>query len=494
MDRLKLALTEDGEESPSSSNFVLPPRQPSEDTTANNNSTANPDSPEAAPSASTNLCAIQWVVVEDIGRRGISVFSRQSIRMALHIAGCKAQQSVGSVVRLIEALAAAGNHLGIYQSSRSGTLFEQWRVLRCGDTCHELAADASAPLFVLVSRAQLSQQITLLLKQELRGEYVSEDPLRRFQIAASIVERKRPFVVLCGGTSGCGKSTLAGLVASRIGISTVISTDTIREILRMKTDPAACPPLFLSTYEAHEALKDSTPKKSLDARVIEGFRQQSLPILAVLDRIIESFIRRNEPVLVEGVHLMSDYLIGKMQELTYSEVPCIPMLIYIVNEGKHKERFATRAKSMTLLPKSNKYVKNFKAIRIIQDFLIDTARDSESGALRVMAVNNTNVDRSVSSIHTFLLSCLEHWSQGTKGFGRLIPQKKSGGSKEAVKNIIQWRIDKQQRAHSVIGAKAKKSEGGNLSAPRRTPSVPPTAQQCVHSDSEGATTASLQGS
>jgi 2-phosphoglycerate kinase len=38
-------------------------------------------------------------------------------------------------------------------------------------------------------------------------------------------------LVLCG-TSGTGKSTLASLLAARMGITTVISTDTVRGVVR----------------------------------------------------------------------------------------------------------------------------------------------------------------------------------------------------------------------------------------------------------------------
>jgi len=35
-----------------------------------------------------------------------------------------------------------------------------------------------------------------------------------------------------GGCSGTGKSTVASLLAARLGISTVLSTDSIRHIMR----------------------------------------------------------------------------------------------------------------------------------------------------------------------------------------------------------------------------------------------------------------------
>ncbi|GFH18738.1 uncharacterized protein HaLaN_15590, partial [Haematococcus lacustris] len=45
--------------------------------------------------------------------------------------------------------------------------------------------------------------------------------------ACSLVERRRCMVVLLCGTSGSGKSTLASILASRLGISTVLSTDSV---------------------------------------------------------------------------------------------------------------------------------------------------------------------------------------------------------------------------------------------------------------------------
>ena len=55
--------------------------------------------------------------------------------------------------------------------------------------------------------------------------------------------------MLLAGTSGTGKSTLAGLLAARLGISTVLSTDSVRHMLRSFTPQASNPVLWASTYE-----------------------------------------------------------------------------------------------------------------------------------------------------------------------------------------------------------------------------------------------------
>jgi len=45
-------------------------------------------------------------------------------------------------------------------------------------------------------------------------------------------ERRMAVLLVLCGTSGTGKSTLASLLAARMGITTVISTDTVRGVVR----------------------------------------------------------------------------------------------------------------------------------------------------------------------------------------------------------------------------------------------------------------------
>jgi len=53
-----------------------------------------------------------------------------------------------------------------------------------------------------------------------------------FSNSAKIISKKLIIVILLGGSSGTGKSTVASLLAARLGISTVLSTDSIRHIMR----------------------------------------------------------------------------------------------------------------------------------------------------------------------------------------------------------------------------------------------------------------------
>lgn len=81
-------------------------------------------------------------------------------------------------------------------------------------------------------------------------EYCKPQSISDFQNATQLVDHRCNLLILLGGSSGTGKSTLASLIASRLGISTVLSTDTIRHIMRNFVSREENPILFCSTYEA----------------------------------------------------------------------------------------------------------------------------------------------------------------------------------------------------------------------------------------------------
>lgn len=85
----------------------------------------------------------------------------------------------------------------------------------------------------------------------------------------------------------------------------------------------------------------------------------------------------------------------------------IPFMVYIAKESKHMQRFAVRAKMMTLDPAKNKYVKYIKNIRTIQDYLC-----KGSDKHLIPKINNTNVDKSVAAIHATVFSCLRRRENG----------------------------------------------------------------------------------
>ncbi|XP_073023071.1 LOW QUALITY PROTEIN: P-loop NTPase domain-containing protein LPA1 homolog 2-like [Primulina eburnea] len=275
-------------------------------------------------------------------------------------------------------------------------------------------------------------------------KYVGLNQRADLILACRIRERKESVTVLLCGTSGCGKSTLSALLGSRLGITTVVSTDSIRHMMRSFVDEKQNPLLWASTYHAGEHLdpvavaeakakkkakksagisatsigKDDAssilatgnPKEifllgmiSQKQMAIEGFKAQSEMVIDSLDRLITAWEERKESVVVEGVHLSLNFVMGLMKK----HPSIIPFMIYISNEEKHLERFAVRAKYMTLDPAKNKYVKYIRNIRTIQDYLCNRADKH-----LVPKMNNTNVDKSVAAIHATVFSCLRRREAG----------------------------------------------------------------------------------
>lgn len=134
------------------------------------------------------------------------------------------------------------------------------------------------------------------------------------------------------------------------------------------------------------------------ARVIEGYLEQSRLIENQLFSVISSYASAKRSLIVEGVHLTP----ALMCRLSAACPSCIPFVIYISNENKHRERFAVRAKSQTSLdPSNNKYIRFFSNIRAIQSHII-TAADGHM----FPHIDNTNVDRSVSLMHSVIMKAL----------------------------------------------------------------------------------------
>ncbi|OIV99316.1 hypothetical protein TanjilG_17126 [Lupinus angustifolius] len=186
-------------------------------------------------------------------------------------------------------------------------------------------------------------------------KYVGPNQRADVALACRIRERKESVTVLLCGTSGCGKSTLSALLGSRLGITTVVSTDSIRHMMRSFVDEKENPLLWASTYHAGECLdpisvaeakvrkkakklagvSHSLPKDELTeghnsnrsgARTpetscgttqlispkqmaVEGYKAQSEMVIDSLDRLITAWEERKESVVVEGVHLSLNFVV-----------------------------------------------------------------------------------------------------------------------------------------------------------------------------------------
>lgn len=248
-----------------------------------------------------------------------------------------------------------------------------------------------------------------------RLDYIKPHHLLPLKVAKEITQRNQSFAVLLGGTSGTGKSTLASLLAARLRLTTVLPTDSVRHVLRSFTVKEAHPSVFVSTYQAGDALapediaalhgdRDEMSSARLhQKKVLKGYKLQSHLVLDKLDRVLTMFEARRQSLVVEGVHLNTAELLALVQK----HPTCVPFVIYISHETKHRERFAVRARHMTIDPQENKYIKHFDNIRIIQRHLCKHA-----DRFLIPKINNTNVDRSIATIQSTLIRVLRKLDRG----------------------------------------------------------------------------------
>ncbi|KAL3898789.1 MAG: hypothetical protein SGPRY_012771 [Prymnesium sp.] len=374
-----------------------------------------------------------------------------------HFRLCEAFKLMGCKLQHVEELVA---HLFSALSARSAGVASQNLHL-------------PKPPALLVSRDDFLRSVYRVL-QHLH--YSSPESLLHFCVACDVKEQRRCMIILLGGTSGSGKSTLASLLASRFGVTTVLSTDSIRNLLRRTIPPAESPCLHRSTYTAGEVVVDLPADAGRKARVLRGYKMQAQLLRESIERVITSFEKQRQSIIMEGVHLDVSFMLSLLSR----HPSIIPFIIYISNEAKHYERFAVRSKYMTLEPKGNRYTEHFDAIRIIQRQLV---RQADSCLLP--KVDNTNVDRSVATIHTTVLRCLAHTATGASLYDPARKQvavmnrvfashHEAAWSSKAMLQVIKAKVEKKelflrlfgctQANHAPVGSH-ESAEGSHFTLP-----------------------------
>jgi 2-phosphoglycerate kinase len=107
-----------------------------------------------------------------------------------------------------------------------------------------------------------------------QNEYQKPDCLKDFLVASLLMQSKINVIVLLAGTSGTGKSTLASLLGTRLGISTVLSTDSIRHIMRNFLKESENKVLFCSTYEAGKQVSAEERQDASENWItLKGYKQ-----------------------------------------------------------------------------------------------------------------------------------------------------------------------------------------------------------------------------
>jgi 2-phosphoglycerate kinase len=385
-------------------------------------------------------------------------YTRALLRRALRIAGCRDRRAARAADR---AFAILRERAGLAPAAPL-SLARSLRALRPGAAAVALPRAAFEALVAACAAAAGAPP----------------PPPPELRAAAALAEGRAAVAVLLCGTSGTGKSTLASLLAGRLGVTAVVSTDSIRHALRSFAPPADAPLLWASTYTAGAALAraraaagagagaaggaglaDEGADQTMGSRptdaaaaaaalrdTLAGYAAQSAEVAPHVATLLARLPGGAAPrsVVMEGVHLSPALAARLAAELhaadvavagggsdpadprdlsalgaaasksssnpsSYGGALVLPFLVDISNEAKHLERFAVRAKAMTLRADANRYVRAAPAIRGIAAHLRAAA-----AAAGVPVVDNTNVDRSVATIHATVLAVLRRRCAGER--------------------------------------------------------------------------------
>lgn len=147
----------------------------------------------------------------------------------------------------------------------------------------------------LISADDVTATATTVL--ERRGD---PDVTHRYERWRQVQRSEQPVVVLLGGASGIGKSTVATRLAIRLGITKVIPTDTVREIMRSLVPESVLPELHRSSYELVDGAGAVSDERALS--------RQAGAVSHALGRFIDRIVAERESVIVEGVHVVPGLL------------------------------------------------------------------------------------------------------------------------------------------------------------------------------------------
>ena len=201
-----------------------------------------------------------------------------------------------------------------------------------------------------------------------------EAALRRWRGWSGIDRLDPPLLVLIGGATGVGKSTVASMLAARLGITRVIATDVIRQVLRSFFAPEAVPRVHSSAFE-------------LD---LDGFAEQPELVATATAAIVRHACQEGTPIVVEGVHAVP----GTFAPELLDGCVTVQALLVVSDEELHRAHFSLRGAGRP----AERYLARFADIRSLQAHLTERAHDEG-----IAVIDNRGVDAALQRLMELVL-------------------------------------------------------------------------------------------
>ncbi len=233
-----------------------------------------------------------------------------------------------------------------------------------------------------ISLGELNDLVSEVLADEVGERYAAS--FAKWQLVNQL---DVPLVVLIGGATGVGKSTIATMLASRLGMTRVIPTDAIREVMRAMFSKDLMPTLHTSSFDAARLVRNPLPRNA--DPVIIGFREQASAVAVGVEALISRAADEGTDLIVEGAHVVP----GFVDEARFrGRAVVVPMVVTVDDEELHRSHFVIRSRESGSRP-SERYLEFFENIRKQQRYVKSLAL--EHG---VAVVPSYNLDATLSRV------------------------------------------------------------------------------------------------
>lgn len=208
-----------------------------------------------------------------------------------------------------------------------------------------------------------------------------------------VAQLDRPLVVLVGGATGVGKSTIATLLANRLGITRVIPTDAIREVMRAMFSREIMPTIHTSSFDAARLLRHPLPRNA--DPVLIGFGEQASAVAVGVEALICRAVLEGTDLILEGAHLVPGFLERSQFD---GQAVVVPLVVTVDDEELHRSHFLVRARDVRNRP-AERYLDYFGNIRKQQEYVKSLA--AEHG---VPIVPSTHLDDTLTQVIDLVFS------------------------------------------------------------------------------------------
>jgi len=222
------------------------------------------------------------------------------------------------------------------------------------------------------------------LTEEVLEQEEGRAAVERYRDWERLNQLDRPLVLLLSGTTGVGKSTLATMAAHRLGITRVIATDVIRQVLRASFSRDFMPSVHSSAFEVDMA----------------GYAEQAEAVGTGVTAIVERACGEGTPIVIEGVHVAPGMLSAELA----ARCLVVEAVLVVEDPELHRAHFEARGDRRP----ADRYLARFDQIRDLQDHLAGKA-----SARGVAVIDNANIDEALGRVMDLVIHAV-HGLSGTE--------------------------------------------------------------------------------